>query len=181
MRKSKEDLLDPFFRDLQPQWRREIPALSAIFEEERFIKGEQLMNNWGDLYLLIDGIFGKYEKKYPVRYALAGETLMIPNHRHSYQFVALSDCRTYRTSLKQLDEINKNNPKVFYLYANLKEKQQVYLDYRHRLLSLHNQDKYDFVFDKYPDIRSYVRHKELAQFMGISEELLRRMHRDREY
>ncbi|MDM1296516.1 hypothetical protein HX021_19700 [Sphingobacterium sp. N143] len=129
----------------------------------------------------MDGIFGKYEKTCPVRYAIAGESLMIPNHRHAYQFTALSDCRTYRTSLKQLEEINDRNPKVFYLYANLKERQQSYLDYRHKLLSLHNQDKYDFIFNKYPDILSHITQKELAKFMGISMELLRRIFRDREY
>ncbi len=181
MRKSKEDLLDSFFGDIHPQWRNEIPELATVFEEERFIRGEQLINDWGDLYLIIDGSIAKYEKTCPVRYAIAGESLMIPNQRHSYQFTALSDCRTYRTSLKQLKEINESNPKVFYLYANLKEKQQTYLDYRHKLLSLHNHDKYDFVFGKYPDILSLITQRELAKFMGISMELLRRILREQEY
>lgn len=181
MRKSKEDLLDSFFRDIHPQWLSEIPKLSAVFEEERFVRGEQLINDWGDLYLIVEGIFGKYEKTCPVRYAIASESLMIPSQKHSYQFVALTDCRAYRSSLQQLAKINDNNPKVFYLYANLKEKQQTYLDYRHKLLSLHNQDKYDFVFDKYPDILSHITQRELAQFMGISIELLRRIFRERDY
>ncbi|WP_157626058.1 cyclic nucleotide-binding domain-containing protein [Sphingobacterium sp. B29] len=178
MKKSKDYLLDSFFRDIDPQWQHEIPELSAVFEEERFSPGERLINDWGELYLIVDGIFGKYEKTCPVRYALAGESLMIPNHKHRYQFIALSDCRTYRTSLRQLEEINAHNPKVFYLYANLTDKQQTYLDYRHKLLSLNNQDKFDFVFNKYPDLRSYVKHHELARFMGISSELLRRLLRD---
>ncbi|MGJ1442683.1 cyclic nucleotide-binding domain-containing protein [Sphingobacterium siyangense] len=178
MKKSKEYLLDPFFRDINPQWQHEIPELSAVFEEERFSPGERLINDWGELYLIVSGIFGKYEKICPVRYAISGESLMIPNHKHRYQFIALSDCRTYRTSLRQLEEINAHNPKVFYLYANLRDKQETYLDYRHKLLSLNNQDKYDFVFDKYPDLRSYVKHHELALFMGISSELLRRLLRD---
>lgn len=181
MKKSKNDLLDPFMGDIHPHWQNEIPELSAVFEEERFIRGEQLINDWGELYLIIDGIFGKYEKTCPVRYAIAGESLMIPNQRHAFQFTALSDCRTYRTSFKRLEELNDHNPKVFYLYANLKEKQQVYLDYRHQLLSLHNQDKYDFMFDKYPDILSHITQRELAQFMGISIELLRRIFRERGY
>lgn len=178
MKKSKEDLLDSFFSDINPHWQTEIPELSGIFEEEHFMKGERLVNDWGELYLIVEGIFGKYEKTCPLRYAIAGESLMIPNHKHRYQFIALSESRTYRTSLRQLEEINAHNSKVFYLYANLTDKQQIYLDYRHKLLSLNNQDKYDFVFDKYPDLRSYVKHHELAQFMGISGELLRRLFRD---
>ena len=178
MKKSKELLLDPFFRDINSLWQTEISELSAVFEEERFMTGERLTNDWGELYLIVDGIFGKYEKTCPLRYALAGESLMIPNHKHRYQFIALSDCLTYRTSLRQLEEINAHNSKVFYLYANLKDRQETYLDYRHKLLSLNNQDKYDFVFDKYPDLRSYVKHKEIARFMGISGELLRRLFRD---
>lgn len=181
MKKIKEDLLDPFFRDIDPRWQHEIPELSAVFEEERFSPGERLINDWGDLYLIVDGIFGKYEKTCPVRYAISGESLMIPNHKHRYQLIALSDCRTYRTSLRQLEEINAHNSKVFYLYANLKDKQDTYLDYRHKLLSLNNQDKYDFMFDKYPDILSHITQRELAQFMGISIELLRRIFREREY
>ena len=175
MKKSKEYLLDSFFRDIDSQWQHEIPELSAVFEEERFSPGERLINDWGELYLIVDGIFGKYEKTCPVRYAISGESLMIPNHKHRYQFIALSDCHTYRTSLRQLEEINARNSKVFHLYANLRDRQQTYLDYRHKLLSLNNQDKYDFVFDKYPDLRSYVKHHELARFMGISSELLRRL------
>lgn len=181
MKRSKEDLLNPFFKEIYPDWQKEIPELKTAFAEERFIKGEQLINDWGDLYLIVDGIFGKYEKTCPVRYAIEGESLMIPNQRHAYQFTALSDCRTYRTSLKQLYEINGNNSKLFCLYANLKEKQQIYLDYRHKLLSLHNEDKYNFIFDKYPDILSHITQKELARFMGISIELLRRILREREY
>lgn len=178
MKKSKEYLLDSFFRDINPQWQTDIHELSTVFEEEHFMKGERLINDWGELYLIVDGIFGKYEKTSPVRYAIAGESLMVPNHKHRYQFTALSDCRTYRTSLQKLVEINAHNSKVFHLYANLTDKQQTYLDYRHKLLSLNNQDKFDFVFDKYPDLRSYVKHHELARFMGISSELLRRLLRD---
>ena len=181
MKKSKEDLLDCFFSDINPHWKHEIPELSFVFEEEHFTQGERLVNDWGELYLIIDGIFGKYEKTCPVRYVTAGESLMIPNHKHRYQFIALRDCRTFRTSLRQLEEINAHNSKVFYLYANLQDKQQTYLDYRHKLLSLNNQDKYDFVFDKYPTILSYITQRELAQFMGISMELLRRILREREY
>lgn len=178
MKKSKSAILDRFFRDINPQWQSVIPELSSVFEEEPFMKGERLTNDWGELYLIVDGIFGKYEKTCPLRYAIAGESLMIPNHKNRYQFIALSDCLTYRTSLRQLEEINARNSKVFYLYANLKDKQETYLDYRHKLLSLNNQDKFDFVFAKYPDIRSYVKHNELARFMGISSELLRRLLRD---
>jgi len=181
MKKSKKDLLHPFLGDINPRWQSEIPELTVVFEEERFVKGEHLINDWGDLYLIVEGTFGKYEKTCPIRYAIAGESLMIPNQKHGYQFVALTDCHTYRTSLKQLEEINDHNPKVFYLYANLKDKQQVYLDYRHKLLSLHNQDKYDFVFDKYPNIHSHITQRELAKFMGISMELLRRIFREREH
>lgn len=181
MKKSKEDLLDSFFSDINPQWKHEIPELSAVFEEEHFMKGERLVNDWGELYLIVEGIFGKYEKTCPLRYAIAGESLMIPNHKHRYQFIALSESRAYRTSLRQLEEINAHNSKVFYLYANLTDKQQIYLDYRHKLLSIHNEDKYDFVFDKYPDILSHITQKELARFMGISIELLRRILREREY
>jgi hypothetical protein len=178
MKKGKLAVLDSFFHTINPQWQQEIPELSTAFEEERFMKGERLTNDWGEFYLIVDGIFGKYEKTCPLHYAVAGESLMIPNHKHRYQFIALSDCRTYRTSLRQLEEINAHNSKVFYLYANLKDRQETYLDYRHKLLSLNNQDKFDFVFDKYPDLRSYVKHYELARFMGISSELLRRLLRD---
>lgn len=181
MRRSKHAQLDPFFKHILPHWQDDIPELSSLLEAEKFVKGEHLINDWGDLYLITEGIFGKYEKTCPVRYALAGESLMIPNQKHNYRFVALSDCQTFRTSFRQLEEINAYNPKVFYLYAHLKDQQLRYLDYRHKLLSLHNQDKYDFVFDHYPDLLAHITQKELAQFMGISMELLRRMMRDREY
>ncbi|SJN51878.1 hypothetical protein FM120_32905 [Sphingobacterium faecium PCAi_F2.5] len=39
------------------------------------------------------------------------------------------------------------------------DKQQQYLDYRAKLFSLPNPDKYDFVFDRYPDIRRYIKRK----------------------
>jgi len=84
------------------------------------------------------------------------------------------------TTRKQLYTINAKNPKLFPIYASLMDKQQQYLDYRAKLLSLPNPEKYEFVFDKYPNIRQYIKHKELARFMGIGEELLRRMLRERE-
>ncbi|MNN85410.1 hypothetical protein D3C81_2026950 [compost metagenome] len=105
---------------------------------------------------------------------------MIPNQRHHYQFIALTDSITYLTTREQLFTINQKNHQLFPIYAYLMDRQQQYLDYREKLLSLLNQDKYDYVFDKYPDIRRYIKHKELARFMGISEELLRRLMRERE-
>lgn len=180
MRKSKEDILDIFLKDINPDWRSAIPELITAFEEIRFVKGEQLTNNWGELYLIVDGIFAKHEKTCPVRYAIAGESLMVPNQRHNYQFVALNDCRTFMTTQVQLYTINETNPKLFPIYAMLMEKQQQYLDYREKLLSLPNPDKFDYVFDKYPNIREHIKHKELARFMGISEELLRLLLRERE-
>lgn len=180
MKKSKEEILASFLKDIHGEWISAIPELTDAFAEIRFVKGEYLTNNWGELYLIAEGIFGKYEKTCPVRYAISGESLMIPNHSHNYQFIALTDCRTFMTTRKQLYTINAKNPKLFPIYASLMDKQQQYLDYRAKLLSLPNPDKYDFVFDKYPDIREFIKHKELAQFMGISEELLRRLIRERE-
>lgn len=180
MRKSKEEILASFLKDIHSDYVSAMPELTDAFEEIRFVKGEHLTNNWGELYLIVEGIFGKYEKTFPVRYAISGESLMIPNHSHNFQFIALSDSRTFMTTRKQLYTINAKNPKLFPIYASLMDKQQQYLNYRAKLLSLPNPDKYDFVFDKYPDIRQYIKHKELAQFMGISEELLRRLIRERE-
>lgn len=180
MRKSKKEILDIFFKDIDPHWASSIPELLDAFEEMRFVKGEYLTNHYGDLYLIVNGFFGKYEKTHPVRYAITGESLMIPNQRHHYQFIALTDSITYLTTREQLFTINQKNHRLFPIYACLMDRQQQYLDYREKLLSLHNQDKYDYVFDRYPDIRRYIKHKELARFMGISEELLRRLMRERE-
>ncbi|MEZ0453248.1 hypothetical protein ABTW24_16755 [Sphingobacterium thalpophilum] len=180
MRRSKTEILDLFFKDIHASWQKDIPELVTIFDEERFEQGEQMINDRGELYLIVNGIFGKYEKTCPVRYAIAGEPLMIPIQKHSYHFVAITQGNTLRTSLSQFMEINDHNPRVFFLYAKMMARQQQYLDYRHKLLSLHNQDKYDFLLDKYPDLRQHILHKELAQFMGISEELLRRIIRERE-
>jgi len=178
MKKSKEEILASFLKDIHAEWVSAIPELTDAFEEIRFVKGEYLTNNWGELYLISEGIFGKYEKTCPVRYAIRGESLMIPNHRHNYQFIALSDCRTFMTTRKQLYEINAKNPNLLPIYIGLMEKQQNYLDYRQHLRDLPNIDKYPFLLEKYPNITKYVTQIELAQFMGMSREYLRQQQRN---
>ncbi|MEN5055612.1 hypothetical protein [Sphingobacterium kitahiroshimense] len=178
MKKSKEEILASFLKDIHAEWVSAIPELTDAFEEIRFVKGEYLTNNWGELYLISEGIFGKYEKTCPVRYAIRGESLMIPNHRHNYQFISLSDCRTFMTTRKQLYEINAKNPNLLPIYIGLMEKQQNYLDYRQHLRDLPNIDKYPFLLEKYPNITKYVTQIELAQFMGMSREYLRQQQRN---
>lgn len=178
MRKSKEEILASFLKDIHPEWVSAIPELTDAFEEISFVKGEYLTNNWGELYLIAEGMFGKYEKTCPVRYAISGESLMIPNHRHNYQFIALSDCRTFMTTRKQLYAINVKNPKLFPIYASLMDKQQQYLDYRQQLRDLPNIDKYPFLLQKYPNITQDVKQIELAHFMGMSRESLRQQQRN---
>ena len=59
MKKSKEEILASFLIDIHAEWVSAIPELTDAFEEIRFVKGEYLTNNWGELYLIAEGLFGK--------------------------------------------------------------------------------------------------------------------------
>ncbi|WP_400261164.1 hypothetical protein ACFX5U_14535 [Sphingobacterium sp. SG20118] len=178
MRKTKEEIMDTIFKDIYSNWKSDIPELADAFEEVQFTKGEQLTNNWGDLYLLTEGMMGKYDKTCPVRYVLSGEPLLIPNSRHNFQFRAASDTKAYVIIRQALHAINQSNSKFFEFYTYLIDKQQQHIDYRQQLLSTPNFDKYEFVLKKYPYIRTLIKHKELALFMGVSVEYLRQLYRN---
>ncbi|WP_156169470.1 hypothetical protein [Sphingobacterium sp. IITKGP-BTPF85] len=46
MKKSKEEILASFLKDIHGEWVSAIPELTDAFEEIRFVKGEYLTNNW---------------------------------------------------------------------------------------------------------------------------------------
>lgn len=178
MRKSKKEILDVFFNEIDVNWNTNLPELIDAFEEVNFSISEQLTNNWGELFLIVEGYIGKYEKTCPMRYAIAGEPLLIPNYRHNFQFRALSNCKTYMITREQRYAINRINPELFVLHDQLIDKQQQCLNYRQQLRDLPNTEKYPFILAKYPHITKHVKQIELAHFMGMSRESLRQQQRN---
>jgi len=45
MKKSKEEILANFLKDIHGEWVSAIPELTDAFDEIRFVKGEYLTNN----------------------------------------------------------------------------------------------------------------------------------------
>lgn len=175
MRYHKEELLDMVFSELNQNWQQQLPELQDAFEEVNFSKGELLSNNWGELYVVAEGAFGKYAKKQPQRYAMPGEPLLIPNFRHNYIFKALADTKTYLITKEQLYAINESNPKLFSLYQKLIGKHDQYLAFRTDLLDVPFLERCQMLLKKYPKIRSYINNGELSSFLNMSKESLRKL------
>lgn len=174
MKQTKIGVLDEILKEIDEDWRLNVTELFNAFEEVHFKKDELLSNNWGELYFIAEGIFGKYEKSCPMRYAIAGESIMIPNYRHKYIFKALTDSKVYMIPREVLYHLNKRNPYIFPLYDKIMARQERYLDFKTKLKDLPNCERLPVVLAKFPKIRQYITNKELACFLGYSRETLRK-------
>ncbi len=137
-------------------------------------EGEYLSNNLGDVFFISSGYLGKYCQGSPDRYIGPGELVVIPLSSHLNHFKSLTDSKAYRIERKSLYLIIKKFPESLPLFEEIKEIHLHDLQFRYRLLKLPKRERLKYFKKSYPSIATIVSRKELADYLDVSTEYLRR-------
>ncbi|WP_270087389.1 cyclic nucleotide-binding domain-containing protein [Sphingobacterium sp. SYP-B4668] len=164
-----------YLSQLYPLWQQKSPLLLDYFEHRVFETGEFVDVYPGDLYIVNKGTVGKYYKKTPKRYILRHELIMVPSERSGFNFKALESCHLWMLSQQKLHDILSRYPQSHVLQQLLLSKQQQSLDFRTQLLELPKADRLSFFRKQYSTVIPLISRTELAQFLHISGEYLRRL------
>lgn len=158
-----------------PSWLQEIPELPDHFQECVLEPHEYLSLQRGDIYLVSGGSFGKYDRKEPIRYILPGELIIGPLKRNHTVFKSLNGSRAYLLDRPTLYRISQQYPHTLELYDELLQKQLEAMEFRQHILSLPKGERLEYFRSKYAPVLPIISRKELASFLQISVELLRKI------
>lgn len=173
--KKETIILTDFLTEIFPTWATEIPDLAGYFHEYFLEPGELLNTERGDIYLVSEGAFGKYTRREPLRYILPGELIIIGLRRRYHTFKALNFSRVYMLDRPSLYRISCEYPNTMTLYDELLQRQQDSLEFRQQILLMPKAHRYAYFKSCYATIVPLIDRKELAVFLQISPELLRRV------
>ena len=172
----KKDLttIDNYVTNIWPEWRNETPNLMDSFDELTLEYGEILPYQRGDIFYLASGTIGKYHKKEPIRYIDTGELIIIPLKPNILLFKALTDSTVMLLQRDALYRIVRQFPESIVLYDQLLSSQQESIEFRNYILKLPKGDRLEAFRVRYPAVSSLISRKELAEFLNISIESLRK-------
>lgn len=165
------DYLDAVF----PTWKREVPTLMDYIEEMNLDAGEPLPSQRGDIYFVSSGAIGKYQKKIPKRYITTSELIIIPLDSKSLLFRALQDCCIMLLQRPDLYRLARDYPIMIELYDQLRVKQEQSADFRETLLEMPKAERLEAFRNKFSRIIPLISRTELALYLGVSREYLRRL------
>lgn len=171
----KNDGIDDYLEKLSPNWKENFPQLKNYFEEIHLLEDELLSNQRGDIYYVNDGIIGKYERKLPQRYILRNEIIIVSILHSNLQFKALQESHLWVISRQSLHRVVALYADIMPIYDNMVHQQQEALEFRLQLLEMPKSERMDFLRSKFASVIPHITRKELAQFLNISEEYLRRI------
>ncbi|WDF66929.1 hypothetical protein PQ465_11490 [Sphingobacterium oryzagri] len=172
---ENKEKLERYLGRLWPQWKQEIPHLLRDFEELHLESGEHLPSQRGDIYFIASGIVGKYIKNAPIRYSSNNEVIIVPLKPSTVQFRVLADATVFVLERSVLYQIVEQHPRSIMFYDELLIKQQQAIDFRYDLLQLPKAARLDALRTKYPPLMGLLSRTELAAFLDISKEYLRRL------
>ena len=167
--------IENYISFLWPHWRTDIPQLPDAFEELTLDNGELLPYQRGDIFYLVSGTIGKYCKKEPIRYISTGELIIIPLKPRILLFKTLTGSKVMLLRRDALYRIVGEFPKSIILYDELLSKEQESDEFRNYLLKLPKGNRLEAFRARYPMVPSLVNRKELAEFLNISIESLRKI------
>ena len=166
--------IENYLTELWPDWRQEIPHLLDLFNELTLEEGELLPNQRGDIYYLIWGTIGKYSKKEPLRYIDTGELIIIPLKPSLLLFKALIRTKVMLLQRPALYKIVEECPRSIILYDEILSRQQESSEFRNSILKLPKGQRLEAFRSRYSRVTAIISRKELADFLKISIESLRK-------
>lgn len=137
-------------------------------------EGEHLSNSLGDIFFVSSGYLAKYCEGKPERYVGSGELILVPLSTHMNYFKSLTSSRVYQIKRKKLYSIIKKSPEALMLFEKIKEVHSHDLAFRYRLLKLPKNKRVEYFMENYAMIINLISRKELADYLDISAEYIRR-------
>ncbi len=170
MKADLHSFLSKFDKDYQevvPNFWKHINIVS-LFE------GHNLSNNLGDIFLVSSGYLVKYCEGKPERYIGAGELIIVPLSSHMNYYKSLTNSKVYQLKRKRLYSIIKKSPESVILFDKIREVHSHQLHFRYRVLKLPKKKRVEYFRENYNIILNLISRKELADYLDISTEYLRR-------
>lgn len=174
MKNKTANLID-YLNDVFPTWKQEVPKFMDYFEELHLEAGEPLPSQRGDIYFITSGAIGKYEKMIPKRYITMRELIIIPFDSKPLLFVALEDSSILFLQRPDLYRLARDYSVTIQLYDQLRAKQEKAVDFRATLLEMPKAERLEVFRSKFTRIIPLITRTELAKFLGISREYLRKI------
>lgn len=177
MKTKLSKLLHEYLFKLEPNWNTLFPDLEEYLEIHYFLPQETLSLEMGAGYFLLEGIVGKYRAARPLRYILPEELIQAPLHINDtkIRFKALSETYLYKISQKMLYKLPRKYPKLLPLYHQILFLHQHQVDYKLHILEHDKAERLTIFRQKYSEVVPLISRKELAQYLNMSEEYLRKL------
>lgn len=173
--KREKILLTDYLNSIFPTWEKEVPTFMDYIEEINLEIDEPLPNQRGDIYFVSSGSIAKYHKKIPKRYITPGELIMIKFDSKPLFFRALEDSCILLIQRHDLYQLSANYPVTIQLYDQLLAKQEQAADFREMVLEMPKVERLEMFRSKFSRIIPLISRTELATYLGVSREYLRRL------
>ncbi|WP_437918761.1 hypothetical protein [Sphingobacterium sp. LRF_L2] len=167
--------LATYLTSIFPEWKKEVPLLPTYFEEIQLERGEPLPSQRGDIYFVQRGTIGKYLKNIPQRYIQANQLIIVPLIAKPPLFKALEDSTILLLPLPVRYQIARQYPCMIEVYDHLRAKQEKDVDFRTSILEMPRTQRLKAFRSKFERLDVLLPRIELAQFLGISREYLRKI------
>ncbi|MEH6306176.1 hypothetical protein RYH73_11015 [Olivibacter sp. CPCC 100613] len=179
-------LLNPFQEELKQlgalsneAWQ----ALTEIVLERRYGNARAVQLDGGSMLYIGEGFIKQYaraERTQPsiVRFITRGQVLFVPYDYHSIYVKTIERSVLYYWDEYTLRQVITAHPQLLKLYMTLRDMQEQALD--HKILLLEEEVRHKLIlFNKYQgDLWPYVKNKDLANFLHVSESTLSRSKKD---
>lgn len=173
--KTEKAVLTDYLNAIFPSWETEVPTFMDYIEEIKMETDEPLPSQRGDIYFVSIGAIGKYQKKIPKRYITTGELIIIKFDSRPLLFRALEDSCVMLLQRHDLYRLADLYPVTIQLYDQLLAKQEQSADFRETLLEIPKAERLEVFRSKFGRIIPLISRTELALFLGVSREYLRRL------
>lgn len=173
---NKSTLFFQYLTELVPDWQKLMPDLLENFEELSLEEGEYLSIQRGDIYFLQSGTIGMYFKKTPQRYIQAREFILVPLTTRPIQFRVIEQCSVVLLDLSARYMIMRKYPSMIEVYDQFRSIQDKHADFRITILEIPKSRRLEKFQSKYGSLTFRLPRYELAQFLGISREYLRKLY-----
>ncbi|MFD2553094.1 Crp/Fnr family transcriptional regulator [Sphingobacterium tabacisoli] len=167
--------LDQYLSSIKADWKIHYPDLEKHLQLEQLYASEWLYHEQGCIYLLLEGVLGKYKKNIPLRYVLPHEPIIILQEQSPTRFKALTHALLYKIDQQKLYELHRLYSDIAQLYHRIWLNHHQYLEYRNNLLEYRKGERLEVFRKDFQVVIPLITRKELAQYLNLSEEYLRQL------
>lgn len=176
MHSPEIDILSAYLNRHISLWEQTIPDLLIHFEQVNLEVNEYLPCQRGDIYFVCKGYLGQYRKNQPIAYFQVGHPILLSLQNSPAPLKALTDSTILMLRRETTYLLNEKYTGTFELYQQLSVLHEKIIKFKDELRSIPKMQRLAAFRQEYKAIIPLISRKELAQFLGISREYLRRQY-----